>query len=109
MALVKIKDVYLYVGPYDSGSESHNIVKLLVDNEIEHTVLAYNDVNQHASVFDSLNTWRWGPDKEQKVLTKFPLVHWTECYSDFTTELFCVTSLTELNNSSLIANKELVE
>lgn len=109
MALVKIKDVCLYVGLTANGTECSNATKLLVDNGIEHKLLAYNDINQHSAVFSALNTWSWGPDQEIKTFTDFPIVHWTECYSDFTTQNFCVTSVAELNNSSLIANKELVE
>lgn len=109
MALVKIKDVYLYVGLTENGAECFNAKKVLADNNIEHKVLSYNDVEQHESVFNALNTWRWGPDNEQKTFTDFPIVHWMECYDDFTTKIFCVTSVAELNSSSLLTNKELVE
>lgn len=109
MALVKIKDVYLYVGLTENGAECFNAKKVLADNNIEHKVLSYNDVEQHQSVFDALNTWRWGPDDEKKTFTDFPIVHWMECYDDFTTKVFCVTSVAELNTSSLLTNKELVE
>lgn len=109
MALVKIKNVYLYVGLTENGAECFNAKKLLADNNIPYTLLAYNHDAQHASVFAALNTWSWGPNKETKEFTDFPIVHWTECYDDFSTELFCATSVAELNNSTLLANKEIVE
>lgn len=109
MALVKIKDVCLYVGLTENGAECFNAKKVLADNNINHKLLAYNDTTQHAAVFGALNTWRWGADKEQKTFTDFPVVHWVECYDDFTTEMHCATSVAELNTSKLIAEKELVE
>lgn len=109
MALVKIKDVYLYVGLTENGAECFNAKKLLADNNINHKVLSYNDITQHAGVFAALNTWRWGPGKETKTFTDFPIVHWTECYDDFSTELFSVTSVAELNTSKVITEKSLVE
>ena len=109
MALAKIKDVTLYVGLTENGAECFNAKKLLADNNIPHKVLAYNDINQHASVFNALNTWRWGEDQTTKTFTDFPIVHWTEHHSDFSVVRHCVTSVAALNNSSLIANKSLVE
>jgi hypothetical protein len=109
VSLVKIKDVVLYVGLTANGAECFNAQKLLADNNINHKLLAYNDISQHKGVFDSLNTWRWGAQAEQRVFTDFPIVHWTECYSDFSTQLKCAASVTELNNSVLIANKQLVD
>jgi hypothetical protein len=109
MALVKIKDVYLYVGLSPNGAECYNAKKVLDDNNIPFVLLGYNDTTQHSSVFEALNTWGWGPEKQTKTFTDFPLIHWTECYDDFTTEMFCATSVAELNNSSLILNKLLVE
>lgn len=109
MSLVKIKDVVLYVGLTENGAECYNMKKVLSDNNIEHKLLSYSDSTQHKSVFDALNTWSWGPDKTKMVFTDFPIVHWLECYDDFSTELFCVTSVAELNLSSLLANIDKIE
>lgn len=109
MALVKIKDVYLYIGLTENGAECFNAKKVLADNNINHKVLSYNDIAQHEGVFNALNTWRWGPDSEQKTFTDFPIIHWTECYDDFTTQLHCVASVAELNLSKVVTQKELVE
>ena len=109
MALAKIKDVTLYVGLTENGAECFNAKKLLADNNIPHKLLAYNDTNQHASVFNALNTWRWGENATTKTFNDFPIVHWTEHFDDFSSVRHCVTSVAELNNSSLIANKTLVE
>jgi hypothetical protein len=109
MALVKIKEVYLYVGPAESNVECTQIKKLLADNNIPHTVLAYNDPSQHEGVFNALGTWGWGEGQEKRVFTEFPIVHWKELYDDYSSVLRCATSVNELNISSLILNKKLVE
>jgi len=109
MALVKIQDVVLYVGLTENGAECFQAKKLLADNNIPHRVLSYFDPEQHVHVFNSLNTWRWGENFEQKTFTDFPIIHWKECYDDFSTKLFCVTSVAELNLSNLVLNKEIVE
>ena len=109
MALVKIKDVCLYVGLTENGSECFKVKKLLVDNNIPFKFLSYNDVSQHPSVFSALNTWRWNEDGETKTFNDFPIVHWKEVDDDAEYVLKCITSSKELNDSSLLLNKELVE
>lgn len=109
MALAKIKDVCLYVGLTSNGGECFNAKKLLADNNIPHKLLAYNDIEQHASVFNALNTWRWGSNNEVKTFTDFPIIHWTEHFDDFSSYNSCATSVAELGVSTLLANKELVE
>lgn len=109
MALAKIKDVCLYIGLTENGAECFNMKKILADNNINFKLLAYYDEAQQKSVFDALGTWGWGTDRETKKFEDFPIVHWTECYDDFSTAIYCVTSVDELNLSALIANKKLVE
>ena len=109
MALAKIKDVVLYVGLTENGAECFNAKKILADNNIPFKLLAYYDNAQHPSVFNALNTWRWGAEKEAKTFNDFPIVHWTECHDDFSVYNCCVTSVAELNISTLLTNKELVE
>jgi hypothetical protein len=109
MAIAKIKNVALYVGLTENGAECFNAKKILADNNISFKLLSYNETSQHASVFSALNTWRWGPDAELKTFTDFPIVHWTEHHDDFTVFNSCATSVAELNISTLLANKELVE
>jgi len=109
MALAKIKDVVLYVGLTENGAECFNAKKILTDNNIPFKLLAYYDVDQHPSVFNALNTWRWGSEGESKTFKDFPIVHWTECHDDFSVYNSCATSVAELNISTLLTNKELVE
>lgn len=109
MALAKIKDVTLYVGLTENGAECFNAKKILADNNISFRLLAYYDTSQHKSVFDALNTWRWGTDNVNKTFTDFPIIHWTECYDDFTVINNCVTTVAELNISTLLKNKSLIE
>jgi len=109
MALAKIKDVTLYVGLTENGAACFQVKKLLADNNIPHKLLAYNDTAQHPSVFGALNTWRWGENLETRTFTDFPIVHWKEVDTNADIVLKCVTSVAELNNSSLLLNKELVE
>lgn len=109
MALVKIKDVYLYVGLTENGAECYNMKKILADNNINFKLLAYYDDKQVPGVFSALNTWGWGVDRIPRKFTDFPIVHWMECYDDYSTAIHCVTSVDELNLSSLMANKELIE
>ena len=109
MALAKIKDVVLYVGLTENGAECFNAKKILADNNIPFKLLAYYDSAQHPSVFGALNTWRWGADGLTETFNDFPIIHWTECYDDFTVYNSCATSVAELNISTLLTNKELVE
>lgn len=109
MALAKIKDVTLYVGLTENGAECFNVKKILSDNNIPFKLLGYNDTTQHPSVFNALNTWTWGPDNVKKTFTDFPIVHWTECHDDFVIYNSCAISAAELNLSTLLQNKELVE
>ena len=109
MALAKIKDVCLYVGLTENGAACFQAKKLLADNNIPFKLLAYNDTAQHASVFAALNTWRWGEDNETRTFTDFPIVHWKEVDTNADTVLNCATSVAELNNSTLLLNKALVE
>jgi hypothetical protein len=109
MALKKIKEVTLYVGLTENGAACFQAKKLLADNNIPHKLLAYNDISQHPSVFNALSTWRWGEDLETQTFTDFPIVHWKEVDDNAESVLRCVTSVAELNNSSLLLNKELVE
>lgn len=109
MALAKIKGVHLYVGLTANGAECFNAKKLLADNNIPHKLLAYNDIAQHASVFNALNTWSWGSNNETRTFTDFPIIHWTEYHDDFSSYNSCATSVAELGVSTLLANKELVE
>ena len=108
MALAKIKDVVLYVGLTENGAECFNAKKVLVDNNIPFKLLSYFETAQHPSVFNALNTWRWGANNEAKIFNDFPIVHWTEVYDDFSLVNSCVTSVAELNISTLLKNKELV-
>jgi len=109
MALAKIKDVCLYIGLTENGAECFNAKKLLADNNIPFKLLSYYDTAQHPAVFNALNTWRWGEDKTTKTFTDFPIIHWVENYDDFSVINSCATSVAELNISTLITNKELVE
>lgn len=113
--LVKIDTVVLYTDGPPSGGVPATVQpiaarNLLNSNGIPFQELWYQDNTQWQSVFDSLNTWTFGPPSApvQRTFTAFPFVHWIEYYDDFSRHLGVAIGLTELSNSSLIANKGLV-
>jgi hypothetical protein len=105
--LVKIKDVHLYVGLVENGHECYQAKKLLDAAGVKFNILAYNDETQIPSVFVSLNTWGWGPDHKQRELDQFPLIHWTECYDDFSQLVFVAHGLIEIKESALLQHGNL--
>lgn len=105
--LVKIKDVHLYVGLVANGHECDEAKNVLDAAGVKYTLLSYADESQHPSVFQALNTWNWGSERKPRVLSQFPLIHWTSCYDDFEQYQFVAHGLDEIKTSELINNANL--
>lgn len=108
MTLARIKNVTLYVGLTADVQACWELKKLLVENQIPHTILAYFDDAVHADVFESLNSWTWGKDAEKRTFTRFPVVTWENCYDDFTIQLECALSASEAK-SKLLPHASLIK
>jgi hypothetical protein len=109
--LVKIKEVYLYIGLTAKTSDCDAAKKLLDDANVKYNLLTYNDPAQHHYVFESLSTWNWGNPNNltKRTFTDFPILHWKEYYDDYEQQVECADGLTEIENCSLLKNASLVE
>lgn len=105
--LVRIKEVYLYVGFTDTAAFCYEVKKLLDDNGIKYILLAYTDDSAHAGVFGALNSWAWGREARNEVFTNFPIVTWKECFDDFESSVECATTKEQVE-SKLLSNKNLI-
>lgn len=111
--LVKIKDVVLTTTT-QAGSHATAACDaaraLLTAEGIKFRENWYNDpsVDERTPVLKALSSWTWkGP--RQRVFTEFPILHWTECSDDWSTEVDHAAGLDEIRVTPLIANKSLVE
>ena len=113
--LVKIKDVYLYTTTElnaDTTAACNAARKLLTTANIKFNELWYNDsAVEHQPVLASLSTWYWGPEgsKKQRQMSAFPIVHWTECFDDWSAHQEHAHGVSELKSSTLLKNASLVE
>jgi hypothetical protein len=109
--IVKIKEVYLYIGLTDSIADSYAAKKLLDEKGIKYGLLSYNDPSQHKSVFDSLNTWTWGDIKlnAQREFKDFPILHWKAFYDDYEQQVHNAVGLEEIKKSDLLKYAKLIE
>lgn len=107
MKLVRIKELYLYVGLTFSAQKCYELKKYLTDNKIPFTQLNYMDEAAHPSVYESLNTWNWGPNGEKRTFNDFPILTWMNCFDDFTLQAESATSIFEVQ-SKLLPNAEFI-
>ena len=83
--------------------------KFLTDTGVNFTELWYNDpnVDERIPVLNSLSTWVWKTGST-RTMYQFPILHWTECYDDWSKEVDHAQGLDEIKNSSLLLNKDLI-
>lgn len=94
--IVGIANIYLYTGLTPTGGNDSALAeKWLKDNNIEFNHLWYGDPAQHASVFESLNTWGIGEFND------FPFVVYDERHDDYTTVKQALIGLEAIQNSNL--------
>lgn len=112
--LVKIKDVHLYTSiriDEETTAECEAVKKLLTDAGIPFNELWYNnpEKDEWVGVFEALGTWTWGyrGAKGQREFNKFPILHWTDCYDDWSTHVDHAVGLSEIQESSLLKNATL--
>ena len=95
--IIGIKDVYLYSGLTPTGgNDSATALQWLQENNIQFTHLWYGDAEQHASVFEAMNTWGIG------TFSDFPFVVYDEVHDDNTTVKQALNGLSEIQNSNLV-------
>lgn len=83
---------------------------LLTQAGVKFIELWYNDpnVDERKPALESLSTWTWKGSR-QRQFTRFPILHWTEHYDDWSTEVDHAAGVAEIQASSLLSNKALVE
>lgn len=107
--LTKISDVRLFIGITDPGLQECYACRDILDQEsIPYVTLIYGDETAYASEFEVLSHHPFAPTGDYRQITNFPVILWKEFYDDVEGLTCCVTSSTELQSSSLIANKGLV-
>lgn len=114
--LVKIKDVRLSTTTRVDANTTNACVyarEFLTLNGIKFSEVWYNDekVDERTPVLKALSTWSWGPNgsKGKREFTAFPILHWTECYDDWSTHVEHAAGPAEIKDCTLIANKGLIE
>lgn len=110
-SIVKIKSIHVYTAWNEHAKECWDAMKLLQDNGIPYTHMNYLDDEQMNKVIESLNTWTFSEDGEnrfQKTFTKFPIVHWEAVNDNDDKYMNVAEGLEELQNSQLIQLKEKV-
>lgn len=108
--IIKISDINVYIGVTNPTAlqETFDCKAVLDQNGIVYNNLIYPTVSQYASVFENLSTWVFGLDFTQYTFTDFPIITWREYYDTYEICDQVVTSVSQLNASTLIANKELI-
>jgi hypothetical protein len=95
--IVGIANIYLYTGLTPTGGNDSAIAqKWLEDNNVQYSHLWYGDPAQHASVFESLNTWEIGEFND------FPFVIYDERHDDYTVVKQALIGLDAITNSNLV-------
>jgi len=92
--LVKVRDIFLYVGWSPKAADSYAAMTLLKEADVPFTLLHYPDT----TALEPLNTWGWGPETSpvSKTFTDFPVLHWTELYDDWSKALEVADGLLEI-------------
>lgn len=105
MSFTKIVDCYLYTGLTEDAQACYDFKKFLVDNNVQFTLLHYNDDTQHQNVFDALNTW-W----DNANFTKFPIFYYSEAHPDLEPSQYprkYFTSVDEMKSSNFLTDYQL--
>jgi hypothetical protein len=96
--LVKIRNIHLYIGWTDSAADCYAAKKALDEAGVPYNLLHYQDASQRDAALEPLNTWLWGqePNRHQKNIQEFPVLHYECCYDDWTTSLELSQGLAEI-------------
>lgn len=110
--LIRIKDIFLsttILTDSNAVSECDAARKLLNESGIKFQELWYNDpnVDERTPVLNALSTWTWKSGRTRS-FNAFPILHWTECYDDWSTEIDHAMGLEEIQSSILIQNINLI-
>lgn len=106
--LVHIKDIYFYHTTLDGHKDSDECseaIGLIDQSGVDVNELLYNHEPHHNVIFESLSTWNWGSKGRNKSFdVKFPLLHWIECYDDFTQQHEHAVGVDDIANSAPVMN-----
>jgi hypothetical protein len=111
MAISNIVNVSLILGFTDPASfaECDSCKSLLESNSIPFNSYVYANAGTDISMMlDPLNSWVWGRDYASHEFTNYPVIIWTEIDDDGSSYIMFADSLVSLQDSSLIANKNLI-
>jgi hypothetical protein len=103
--LVKIQNVYLYVGFTKDAGDCYSVIQQLRNKNIEFTLLNYSaDDKVHEENFKALSTWTFGVGDSQykKEFNQYPILTWEECYDNWVVEKHAAHGLREIQNSVLL-------
>lgn len=111
--LVRIKDVSLSTTTQlDSATTAacDSARKFLTESGVKFNELWYNDPNtdERTPVWNALSTWTWKGGRRRN-FSVFPILHWTECYDDWSVEVDHAHGLDEIKAAKfLVKNKVLI-
>ena len=106
--LTKIKAVHLYTAFTEDVGDCYTVLKTLRDKKIPFTFLNFGDQEEHYKLtLESLSTWPLGSDGHKKDCTRFPILVWDECFSDWTTYRRIAHGLDEILTCDVITKSHL--
>jgi hypothetical protein len=97
MSIVKIKDICLCTGLVKDNNENRSAYDWLTEQGVDFKHLAYWDINQHADVFASLQTW-----VHDKAIDTFPIVHYHEVDDQYNITGVVLVGLDEITRSNIV-------
>jgi len=103
MSLLKIDEIYVYTSSTQDPVGTHELHAWFDHSAIPHIKLDYKDVNQITEVLTALNTWWSLEDLDVNrivpaLATEFPLIVYTELYSDKPVSYFVKKYIQGKNN-----------
>jgi hypothetical protein len=112
--LVKINEIYLYVGLTEHASDCFEAIKLLKAASINYTLLNYADQeDSHKANFEALSTWSFGAADSvyQKQFKQYPILTWKEYNDDWSSLHHAAQGIEEVKTAilTLTSSKDLIQ
>lgn len=109
LTLTKIKSVHLYVAFTEDASDCYYVSKMLRDANIPFTLLNFGDQEQHfKETLTAISTWPLGTDGHKKECSKFPILVWDECFSDWSVYRRIAHGIDEIKTCDVFTKKNLI-
>lgn len=106
--LAKIKDICVYSAMTEHALECYEVKQLLIKNGVVFKDLYFGDINQHQETFNALSTWYW-KGNVKLTFKRFPIIHWENCYDDYSHDMEAANCLEDFLNSTLMKNIDLAK